>query len=230
MKRVFVVLAAIAAFGFVDAAFAADMPVKAPVYKAPVAAPYDWTGLYAGINGGYGWDRLNWTNTAGDTSGDFNGRGWLFGGTLGANWQMPGTAFVLGVEGDWSWTDVKATSTATACGAALGLSCETDVKWLATIRGRLGYAFDRFLVYGTVGAAFAKFSPSIGATPGFTDYNDSGWTAGGGVEYALYDRWSVKAEYLYMDFGTSPVFVAATGITSPFKMSVARAGLNYKFW
>lgn len=199
------------------------MPVKAPM--APVAVVYNWTGIYAGINGGVGWDRLNWTNAVGITTGDFTGSGWLFGGTLGANWQMPGTAIVLGVEGDWSWANVKGTATPTCAG-----TCETDVQWLATIRGRVGYAFDRVLVYGTAGAAFAKFHPTIGATAGFTDYNDSGWTAGGGVEYAFYDHWSVKAEYLYMDFGTSPVFFAATGITSPFKMSVARAGLNYKFW
>jgi len=203
---------------------AADMPVKAPVMVAPL---YNWTGIYVGINGGGMWNRYDWTNVIGVTTGDFSGSGAVLGGTLGANWQMPGTAWVFGVEGDWDWANSKATTT-TAC----GVGCETDAKWLATLRGRVGYAVvDRLLVYATGGAAWAKFSPSSGgSTAGFTDYTVSGWTAGGGFEYAFWDRFSVKAEYLWVGLGTSPIFFAGTGINSTHRMSVARVGLNYKFW
>jgi outer membrane immunogenic protein len=227
MKKLAIIVAAIAAFEFTGSAFAADMPTKMPT-KAPMMLPvYNWTGIYVGINGGGMWNRYNWTNTIGTTSGDFNGSGAVLGGTLGANWQMPGTAWVLGIEGDWDWANSKTTS---GPSGACGIGCETDVKWVATLRGRVGYAvIDRLLVYATGGAAWAKFSPSIGGTVGFVDYTQSGWTAGGGVEYAIWDRWSVKAEYLYVGLQTSPVFFAGSGITTTNRMSVARLGLNYRF-
>ena len=94
---------------------------------------------------------------------------------------------------------------------------------LESLRGRLGFAFDKFLVYGTGGVAFE-------------DFNDSGWVAGGGVEYAFTPNWSVKVEYLYFDLGKDRVtaFNAATPVTSTVRQdqkgSIVRAGLNYKFW
>jgi outer membrane immunogenic protein len=130
---------------------------------------------------------------------------------------------VFGAEGDWDWASSQATTT-TACAA----TCETDVKWLATLRGRVGYAVvDRLLVF-TAGGAWVKFSPSSPVVGGFTDYTESGWTAGGGVEYAFWDRFSLKAEYLYVGLPTSPVFFA--GITTTNRINVLRLGLNYKVW
>jgi outer membrane immunogenic protein len=175
-SKIVSLLAAAFSLALIPAASAADMPTKAPM--APIAVPYNWTGIYAGISGGMMWNQFNWTNSVGTTTGSFTGNGAVFGGTLGGNWQFAGTSWVVGVEGDWSWANSKAT-TITACGG----TCETDVRWLATLRGRVGYAvLDRLLVYGTGGAAWAKFSPSIGALPGFVDYTQSGWTAGGGLE------------------------------------------------
>ena len=220
-------VAAVAIISFANAAFAADMPAKMPVKAAPIIAPaYNWTGVYVGINGGIMWNRFNWTAAGGTSTGDFTSTGAVFGGTLGANYQLPNTAWVLGIEGDWDWANSKG-STFNACVGG----CQTEVKSLATLRGRVGYALvDRLLVYGTGGAAWAKFSPSLsGNAAGFTDYTQSGWVGGGGFEYAFWDNFSLKAEYLYVGLGTSPVFFAGTGISTTNRMSVARLGLNYRF-
>jgi outer membrane immunogenic protein len=218
-------LATLALAGFSQAALAADMPVKAAAPTTALVAAYNWTGLYVGLNGGIVWNRYNWTNTAGITSGDFNGSGSLFGVTLGYNRQV--NNIVFGLEGDWDWSGSKATATNAACGG----TCQTEARWLSTLRGRLGFAWDRTLLYVTGGVAWAKFTPStVPAVAGLTDYTQAGWTLGGGVEFAVADRWTVKAEYLYVGLRTSPVFFAPTGVTTTNRMSVARIGLNYRFW
>src|SRR6202140_4809040 len=165
---------------------AADLSV-APLYKAPpvVAAPaYNWTGFYAGVNGGGGWGTANW-----DSAGACNVSGGVIGGTAGLDWQL-GHA-VLGLEGDVDWSNLKGTTTSAFCPAG----CTTNNDWLATVRGRAGYAFDRFLPYVTGGLAVGDIKAN---TPGFTDatQTNAGWTAGGGVEFALTKNWTAKAEYL----------------------------------
>ncbi|HEY4141011.1 MAG TPA: porin family protein, partial [Pseudolabrys sp.] len=138
MKRL--VLASVSALALVStfgAANAADisrrqtMPVKAPIY-API---YNWTGAYVGINGGGGWGRSD--TSAPFASGGFDTSGGVVGGTIGYNWQAGQTVF--GVEGDIDWSNIRGSAT---CG--VGFSCETKNSWLATARGRVGYAFDRF--------------------------------------------------------------------------------------
>jgi outer membrane immunogenic protein len=201
---------------------AADIP--RPVYKGvrSVVAYYNWTGFYAGLNGGYGFGDSSWTSPAVSPDPD----GWLFGVTLGYNFQAG--SFVWGIEGDFDWADVKGS---TACGA---FSCTTKNTWLSTIRGRLGYAFDRWMPYITAGGAYGevKASSTNPAAPGARD-NMFGWTAGAGVEYAFAGNWSTKLEYLYVDLGSFNCGVAcAVGVTSndvSFKEHVVRAGLNYKF-
>ena len=129
--------------------FAADM--SRPAFNAPSsAAPWNWTGFYVGINGGYGFGKSNWTNVAG-TTGDFNVRGALAGGTIGYNLQTG--MWVWGLEGDVDASWIKGTD-ATIC-------CETKNDWLATARGRIGYAMDRWLPFLTGGAAFGdvKMTP-----------------------------------------------------------------------
>jgi len=206
------------------AAQAADMPVKG-YYKGPprsVISYYNWTGFYAGVNGGYGWGTSDWTSPAVSVK----PKGWLAGGTVGYNWQSG--AIVYGLEGDFDWADIK---DSTACGA---FTCETKNTWLATARGRIGYAFDRWLPYLTGGAAFGnvKASNTNPAAPGASS-TQTGWTVGGGVEYAFLGNWTAKVEYLYVDLGnfdcTTCAAVAVTPNNVSFKENVVRAGLNYRF-
>jgi outer membrane immunogenic protein len=204
------------------AAKAADIP--RPVYKGvrSVVAYYNWTGFYVGVNAGYGWGNSNWDVPASFT---VKPKGWLFGGTVGYNYQVG--SMVYGVEGDFDWSDVKATAT---CGA---FACETRQRWLGTARGRLGYAVDRFLPYITGGVAMASIQANNNdpAAPGGSATR-TGWTLGGGVEYAFIGNWTAKLEYLYVDLGSfncTTCFAGATTNNISFKENIVRAGINYKF-
>ena len=198
--------------------YAADMSLAA--FKAPSsAAPWNWTGFYVGINGGYGFGRSSWTNVGG-TTGDFNVSGALAGGTIGYNLQTG--LWVWGLEGDVDASWIKGTD-ATIC-------CETKNDWLATARGRIGYAMDRWLPFLTGGAAFGdvNMTPVGGASETTTKI---GWTAGGGLEYAFQGAWSAKVEYLYADLGKASCDVATCGVATDvtFKTSIVRGGINYHF-
>jgi outer membrane immunogenic protein len=189
---------------------------KAPAYYAPL---YNWSGFYLGVNGGGGWGRSNWGNT-----GNFDVSGGLIGGTAGYNWQTG--QFVFGVEGDVDWSNIRGR---TIVGCALG--CQTDNSWLATVRGRVGYSFDRFLPYITGGVAFGDVRAR---TPFFTGVSntETGWTVGAGVEFAIYMNWTAKAEYLYVDLGQFNCGLACGAVITNnvnFRSNIARAGVNYRF-
>lgn len=226
MKRLtLAVLAGLTAATMAVPSFAADLPrpaYKAPIYTAPL---FSWTGFYVGANIGYGWGTTNWTVPAtGATTGNFNTKGWLGGVTLGYNFQ--GGNFVYGIEGDWALSENRGTDTAT-CGPA---GCETRNLWFATVRGRLGYAFDRFLPYITGGLAVA----SIKMIPPFSDGTKQtkfGWTLGAGLEYAFLGAWSAKIEYLYADLGKATCSAATCGLDTDvsWRSSFVRAGVNYRF-
>src|SRR6476660_3573890 len=114
---------------------AADMPIRTPYYKGPVRSVvsyYNWTGFYAGINGGYGWGTSTWSLLPGT---EIKPKGALFGGTLGYNYQVG--SIVWGLEGDFDWSGVKGS---VSCVPGV-VTCETSSSWLATFRGRIGYAF-----------------------------------------------------------------------------------------
>jgi outer membrane immunogenic protein len=204
-------------------ASAADLSV-APLYKAPpaaVAQVYNWTGFYLGINGGGGWGRSYWDANA--TGIPLSGG--LIGGTAGYNYQV-GRA-VLGVEGDIDWADLSGTRTSTGC----PVGCSTSDSWLSTVRGRVGYSFDRFLPYVTGGLAVGDVQAS---TPGFVGATNTnvGWTVGGGVEVALPGNWSAKAEYLHVDLGRFNCGTDCGGTpTDNVSMhdNLFRAGVNYRF-
>jgi outer membrane immunogenic protein len=221
MKRVFFALVSLAAL--TGTAAAADLPPRqapVPYYKAPAAVPvYNWTGFYIGINGGGGFGRSTW-----DSTGSFDISGGLVGGTLGYNYQF-GQA-VVGVEGDIDWADINGT-TNTAC----PLGCKTSDHWLSTVRGRLGYAADRFMPFVSGGVAFGDIRAS---TPGFGGANttNAGWTIGGGLEFALAQNWTAKAEYLYVDLGKFNCGIscgAAVTDNVSFTTNIVRAGVNYHF-
>ena len=224
MKRVILAgLGALAVAMTMGAANAADlprrqaMPVKAPMY-APV---YNWTGLYVGINGGGGWGRSDWTGPVGST-GSFNVDGGVVGGTVGYNWQM--NQVVFGLEGDLDWSNIRGSSSAAVCGG----SCETHNNWLGTARGRIGYAFDRFMPYLTGGLAVGDIKANL-AGAGSTSETKAGWTLGGGLEFAIAGPWTAKVEYLYADLGNGHCNTCLGGADVSFNTSLVRGGVNYRF-
>ncbi len=202
----------------VASASAADlprsMPSKAPAYIPPPL--YNWTGFYIGINGGGGFGRSDFSGTF--TTGSFDTSGGLVGGTVGYNWQM--NQIVLGLEGDIDWSNLRGSA---ACG---GTSCEMRNDWLATIRGRVGYAgWDRFMPYVTGGAAFGNIKTTI-AGVGDSSETKTGWTLGGGIEAAIAGPWTAKVEYLYVDLGSGG---SIAGSDASFHTNIVRAGVNYRF-
>lgn len=216
MKRLhalFLGCASLAALGMAaTSASAADLPRKAPpAYYAPA---FSWTGFYAGINGGYGWT----------TSFPSKADGAVYGGQLGYNWQIG--SFVVGLEGDFQGTSIKYSET-----VAPGVIGEAKIPAFATVRGRVGYAWNSLLLYATGGWAYTQSKASLSA--GGLSISDSSWGSGyaigGGVEYALWDRWSVKGEYLYLKSGDTTLTLAGFTQSIDYKYNVVRAGLNYRF-
>ena len=206
MKKLLLAGASLLAMGVVSASAAdlpARMPVKAPAYVAPMA--FSWTGFYLGLNGG--------------APGSFNAGGGLFGATVGYNWQTG--PLVFGLEGDIDWSGMRGSAT---CGGIT--SCDVRNDYLATIRGRLGYAMDRWMPYITGGAAIGNVKTSIA---GFGDTNNTkaGWTLGGGIEASLMGPWTAKVEYLHVDLGEADTAVAGT--SAKFTSDIIRGGINYKF-
>lgn len=209
MKTKIASLAAAAAFvALAPAAFAADMPVAPPPVQAvvPEEASFDWTGFYVGAFGGYGWGEADDGLDSVDTEGAFAG------GTVGYNHQMG--QFVIGLEADGAWSGIEDDD---------GVF-ETSIDWLSTVRGRVGFALDNFLIYGTGGAAIGEVSYDDGL--GIDDSETQvGWTAGGGVEAALTDNISIKGEYLYVDLGE----VEVGGVDVDTNAHTVKGGINYRF-
>ncbi len=219
MKRfVLAACASLLAAAIAVPAIAADLSVP---FKAPASsAPFNWSGFYVGINGGYGWAKSSWTDpVAATTTGDFNLTGAMAGGTVGYNLQM--SQIVVGFEGDIDASWMKGTDP-TAC-------CETKNDWFATARARLGFGMDRFMPFVTGGAAFGDLKMST-ATASETATR-IGWTAGAGLEYAFAGAWSAKLEYLYADLGKASCSAATCGVATDvsFKANVVRAGVDYHF-
>ena len=216
------------------AAMAAD--ISRPVYKAPPAGAlpvaYDWTGFYVGGHVGYGWAEKDWRDAFGLNVSN-KADGFLGGGQVGFNYQTG--MFVFGVEGDFSWADIKGGSNiGPVIGAPLGATFNTDVDFTATLTGRLGLAFDRWLVYGKGGVAWAhdKYDTNFYTFPGTASLSETriGWTVGAGVEYAFAPNWSTKLEYNYMDFGTRNVsFAPFTSTAIDQQIHAVKFGINYKF-
>ena len=226
MKRLtLLAMAGLMAAAWAAPSLGADLP--RPAYKAPVyvAPGFSWTGFYVGINGGYGWAKSSWSSAV--TSGDVSPKGWLIGGTLGYNMQTGN--FVWGLEGDIDLSTIKG-STSGGTGVCATPGCESRNRWFGTARGRIGYAFDRWLPSLTGGAAFGdvKMSPNTGLSETKTKI---GWTAGAGIEWAFMTNWSTKIEYLYADLGKSTCSAASCGVDTDvtWKANIVRLGVNYRF-
>lgn len=252
-------------------------------------APYNWSGFYFGLNGGYGWGGA-------ETNADFAltertrvfraygkhssisdvtvplpslslGRaadldGWIGGGQVGYNIQAK--HFVFGIEADLQWSGKDGSGTAcstAACGpGSVFLTASHDQNWFGTLRARAGVLPDpRLLLYATGGLAYSSFDSDYtagiigGSSTTFSDdKKKGGWVIGGGAEWAIHCNMTLKAEYLYMDYGkigggagsaTDTVVLANTpqclttvidttadgSLSTRLTDQLFRIGLNYKF-
>jgi outer membrane immunogenic protein len=204
-------------------AVAADLPRQMPA-RAPAFVPigYNWTGFYLGINGGYAWGRSGWDGFGSGSS----PRGGMVGATAGYNWQAMGSPWVFGLEGDIDWTNIKATFTDINC----PFGCQTKNTWLGTVRGRIGYAWDRVMPYVTGGLAVGDVEAN---QVGFASVRETklGWAVGGGIEAALAGNWTAKVEYLHVDLGNVNCGALTCFVPSRvgFHADEVRAGVNYRF-
>jgi outer membrane immunogenic protein len=266
MKRL---LLASSAIVFAGSASAADLPARMPV-KAPVVAAYSWTGCYVGGHVGVGWNRTNFSDpgigpfpfpvtTLGPvgvpgTSIGVNGDPGVVGGAqVGCDYQFANN-WVIGLAGDFSAADLHGVTNdpffAGKNGAPATLNSRTE--WLATVTGRLGYAWDRVLIYGKGGGAFARDRYSLNnfVTVGgrlcddgvtFVACNTTastdrfGWTAGVGVEWAFAPNWSALVEYDHYGFDSKRVSFLLPSRPGAFLLDVrqdidvVKVGINYRF-
>ncbi|MGB3282668.1 MAG: outer membrane protein [Methylovirgula sp.] len=216
-------------------AWAADLPnTKGPPMYAPPPPQFTWTGLYVGAQAGYEWGTTSaYLETypgdvfAGTATG-VSPSGVVGGGHIGYNFQI--TQFVIGVEGDFEGT--SASASALEGGGAL---FHENAEIQGSVRGRFGWAWDRVLIYGTGGVAFASIrdTSTLGALVDSQTIGRAGWTAGGGIEYALDPNWSVRAEYRYTDYGSYslPLYNTDAGFAARLRNTDNRveAGFSYKF-
>jgi outer membrane immunogenic protein len=231
-------------------------PAIAPAPIDPSAAAWRWTGLYLGINGGYGtgsttFREYNFFDTAlfppgpGGTNNissfapqKLGPKGGLIGGQGGFNWQIE--HIVLGVEGDAQWTNQDDVGCGQAC--ISGDSEAQHLNWFATARARLGWANDGYMLYVTGGGAWGELeqtSTFVGISSSLTTHSTQtrgGWVGGGGIEARLFGNWTAKAEYLHLDLGSTTntlavadLFYNAFSVKSSFRDDIFRAGLNYKW-
>jgi outer membrane immunogenic protein len=211
MKKILLMTVGFAALGMAPAV-AADLAARTYT-KAPAVAPLPtWAGFYIGAMGGYA-----------SQDDDFGMKGGFAGGTVGYNWQMG--SLVLGVEADAAWGDISATA-----GVPGLVSLDSKIQDLGTVRGRVGYAVDQVLFYGTAGFAWADnkaTASALGASVSESQVH-TGWTAGAGVEYMFAPHWSLKGEYLYRDLESKTYF--SGGVNSgDLKLHSGQVGVNYHF-
>jgi opacity protein-like surface antigen len=229
---------------------------SAPLYKAQPRAPgtYDWTGVYGGFDGGYGWAASSGivTDATGNPLDPYNltARGMFAGALVGGNYQF--NHFVVGAEADYQWGELTANSQADSSFTAPAgtfpggpFTISTTIKEFGSVRGRLGYAFDRFLIYGTGGWAWGNattgyallgqtpFGVSGASTGIFVSNGDrSGWTVGAGLDYAFTKNVFGRIEYRYTDLGTTSFLSVPTDsgeAGNKVTISDIRAGIAYKF-
>jgi outer membrane immunogenic protein len=233
-SKIVCLLATAFSLGVVQAASAADMPMKAPM--APVAIPYNWTGFYVGVQGGGAWGSVpNSFDVGGGPVVEpaYKTHGALGGIHAGYNWQN--AALVLGVVADAEVASIKGDD-----GGLGGVTDQLKNDWRGSVRGRIGWAFNNFLVYGTGGFAWAHLKYSLNAVApavGSIEISNTagGWTAGGGVEYGFSPAWSAFAEYRYSDFGKHTAVFPGTAFSAPqtiaysYTDNAVRFGVTYHF-
>jgi outer membrane immunogenic protein len=246
-KLVLRTVAAACAF-FATAALAADLPppAAAPVYRAPpVAVPlFTWTGCYVGGNVGGLWASSDWNDGVFGDFGSGTASGAVGGAQIGCNYQV-GT-WVFGIQGDYDWTSANNNNSNAFLSNFTGLTVtdQTQINSLASVTGRVGYAWDRFLGYVKGGGAWvnASYSFQVAGLPVATaSSTQGGWTIGVGGEYAFSNWLTGFVEYDYYGFqNSSPsalvcapgacggaIVTNAVGVTT--NINVVKVGLNLKF-
>lgn len=248
------------------AASGAEMAVKAPVYKAPAAVAYSWTGLYLGGNVGYSWDKADahvtetlallvspLTFTIPDIA---RPNGITGGAQIGYNAQVS-PDWVVGIEADWQGSAQQASRTLPSQAyfffgigsGAIDAAYDAKIAWFGTVRGRIGHAWNKVLIYATGGLAYGEIKIDgtvtdsctrgvgpVSSTAPFTGSKVSfGWSVGGGIETVLAQQVSAKVEYLHLDLGSLDASSAGPFGTEPiitrtrFTDNIVHAGLNFKF-
>lgn len=218
----------------IGVASAADLPIYPssgvlPGMPSLYSRAHVWSGIYVGVNAGGAFGTFGGNATFGGVTADFgsvNASGFVGGGQVGA--QMQYQHFVYGIEADFQGSSQDHSDTLSVLGTPVSFS--GSMPWFATVRGRLGWAVDNVLLYGTGGMAIVdgKLSASALGVTWSTENSHIGWTAGGGVEWAFAPHWTAKAEYLYVDSGNIEVVnIGGVAINGRIKDSIVRAGLNY---
>jgi outer membrane immunogenic protein len=199
--------------------------------RLPHVPFYDWSGFYLGANIGYGWTRGSGDMALAGVPGTFSGSGnGLLGGLqAGYNWQSG--AFVFGLETDIQASGGRGDVNGLAGAAVAAGSAKTP--YFGTIRGRLGYAADRWLLYVTGGGLYGK-STLDGTVSISGPFSSSAtyWTyvVGGGAEFALWSRWTAKLEYLYAGTPSkAPAPPGTTSLSGSGSTHILRTGVNYRF-
>jgi len=236
MRKLLLGSVALAMLVGIGSVWAADLPPPVALsYKAPVIVPvFSWTGFYIGADGGYAWGNSSGT-LANDTGTlgapySFNVIGPLAGGFAGGNYQMG--PVVLGAEADWQWSNLTGNS-----GLGGPYTVSSKVQDYGSVRGRLGFAVDHWLFFGTGGWAFGSWSTSYGLTGAALFFTNSasstnGWTVGGGVEYAFTNNLIGRVEYRYTNLGpVTYVDIPSNSSELGNKITIndVRAGLSFKF-
>jgi outer membrane immunogenic protein len=209
MKKI--LLSSVALLGLATGAMAADLPSRRAPAPIIAAVPvFTWTGFYVGVNAGYGWNS-NDSITVGGVRFDLDDEGGFVGGAqAGYNYQIG--SFVVGLEGDIQYADFGGDDRFDFDGDGIADDDFNNSDWFGTVRARAGVAFDRALIYATGGFAFAD--------------DATGWTVGGGLEYAFTNNLSAKIEGLYVNLDQDDNFL---GIDNDAEFGVVRAGLNFRF-
>ncbi len=254
MKKAALLASSALLLGAISSASAADLsrPVYTKAPPAPAPVMFSWTGFYVGLNAGGKWiANTSDTVTVGGVNFNFNNNNnndssWIAGGQVGYNWQMPGSNWVFGIEGDIDAQDFNRSFVLAApIGPFIaGDSFGVKSQWQASLRGRIGYAWDRTLLYATGGVAWTQLKGTVGLV-GIGTFTDdqtiTGGTVGGGLEYAWTNNISIGVEGRYTWYGNQnfnnsgaiPVIGAAPlAVTHNVSLDTAEVmgKINFKFW
>lgn len=199
--------------------------VTASAADRAFADPHDWNGFYAGAHLGKSWGETgnSWRNaTPWVPDGDISYDSVSGGLHVGHLWQYG--ALVFGIEGDYSWASLKGDDTQFA-----GLVNAIEMDYVATIRGRLGFASGRSLIYATGGIAFSELDKKDLSLGNSASNDLVGWTVGAGYEHALWGGWRARAEYQYIDFGSTVSALVYEHRADDLTIHSVRGGVSYGF-
>ena len=244
-----ILLASVGVVALAGTAFAAEPPPAPPPVYVPPVPIFTWTGIYVGGQIGYAWGTVD--ANAGDNFGDFTSfsttaDGVIGGGHVGYNLQL--NQWVFGLEGDVDGSSLSKTTSdiifipslvnaGGPFGGAIPATVSANLDVQGSIRGRLGYAWDRVLLYATGGVSFGGFNASIDTPFGYASRSNTrvAWTAGGGIEYAVTNNWSIRAEYRYTPYGRNTIYATNAFeliggfANAKFDENRVQVGFSYKF-